>query len=103
MPFKDSEKRRAYDRDRRRIKRVAPTLSPTLLELPAEYREAKATDILAILAEQLVLLREDEDLGTVERARTIASVSSVALKALESANLTGRLEELERILKRRDQ
>ena len=102
MPTKDADKRKAYDRDRKRLKRAKSALSPTLLELPAEYREAKATDILAVLAEQLVLLREDRDIGTIERAKAVASMASVALKALESANVAGRLEELEQILKRRD-
>ena len=102
MPIKDPDKRRAYDRDRKRSKRFSnPTLSPTLLDLCAEYREVKAADILAMVAEQLLLVREDESLKSTDRARCIAYVAGVALKAIESANLAGRIEELERVLKAR--
>ena len=104
MPIKDIEKRRAYDRDRKRAKRSgSPTLSPTLLDLPAEYREAKAETVLGTVMEQLVKLREDEEIGTVERARCVAYVAGVALKAIESANLAGRIADLERVIKSQNQ
>lgn len=103
MPIKDPDQRRAYDRDRKRITRSGdgPTLSPTLLGLPSEYRLTKAKDILAILTEQIEQVRFDEDVKSTERARCVAYVCGVALKAIEAGEVAKRLEELERTLNRR--
>ena len=103
MPYKDEDTRRAYDRDRKRIgrSRDSLTLSPTLLDLPSDFRLTQARDILGILAEQLEIVRNDDDLKSTERARTIASVCSVALKAIEAGDIAKRIEEIERTLKPR--
>lgn len=103
MPIKDPEKRRAYDRDRKRIGRSGqnPTLSPTVLELPAEYRLAKANDILAILTEQLEEVRNDKEVKSTEQARCVGYLCGVALKAIEASDMAQRIADLERTIKKR--
>ena len=102
MPIKDPNHRRAYDRERKRAERSGgPTLSPTLLDLPSEYRLTKAQDVLAILTEQLEAVRNDIEIKSTERARCVAYVCGVALKAIEAGEVAKRLQELERAVKSR--
>ena len=52
------------------------------------------------LEARLAMLKQE--LATVERARCIGYLASVSLKAIEAGNLAARIEELEAILKRRE-
>lgn len=69
--------------------------------VPDEVRVQTARDVLALLEEQINLLRADLGLGTVERARTLGSLAGVALRAVETADLEARLAALESVLKMR--
>jgi hypothetical protein len=51
--------------------------------------------------EQVAAVRSEASAGTIEKARTIGFLASIALKAIEAGDLTGRLEAMEAILKGR--
>jgi hypothetical protein len=70
--------------------------------LTGELRLRKAADVLAILEGQVTVVLEDERLTTAERARLIASLSGVALRAIEASDLAARLEAVEQALARRE-
>ncbi len=46
----------------------------------------------------MLAVLEDEELGTAERARLTATLAGVALRAIEAADLAGRVEALEHVL-----
>jgi hypothetical protein len=60
-----------------------------------------AQDILALLAEQVQAVRDEKEVGVLERARTIGYLAGIALKAVEAADLDARLTALENTLKGR--
>jgi hypothetical protein len=64
-------------------------------------RVATAKDVLTIIESQIVEVLADGELGTAERARTIATLAGVALRAIEQADLAARVEALERALEAR--
>lgn len=101
MPYADEQKRRAYQRDYRRRKRAGETATPAKLALPAEFRLQTALDALELLTEQIALVRADESLGTIERARCIAQLIGVSLRAIEAGDLAARLEAIETVLRER--
>lgn len=98
MPYKDPEERREYQRGRRRGSRVPPGS----VDLPAPFRLRAAEDLVALLEEQIDAVRTDPAAGTLEKARCIGSLITVALRAIEQRDLTVRLEALEAALKRPD-
>ena len=101
MPIADPEKSRTYQREYKRLVRSGSCQTPGQTVVPAEYRLATAADVLAMVGEQAEILMNDEAIGTIERARTIGFLAGVLLKAIEVANLSGRLESLEAALKSR--
>jgi hypothetical protein len=60
-----------------------------------------ARDVLALLEEQIDAVRGEPDAGTLEKARTIGFLAGVALRAVEVADLSARVEAVERVLKGR--
>jgi hypothetical protein len=105
MPYADPEMQRAANREHMRRRRDTQsgtgggTLGPLV---DGESRLARAADVLAVLDGQVTAVLEDQSLGTVERARVIATLSGVALRAIEAADLAGRLEAVERVLAARN-
>jgi hypothetical protein len=67
--------------------------TPTVLQQPA--------DVLALLEEQVNAVRADPLSDPTERARTIGLLAGLALRAMDSRDLTARLEAVERVLKLR--
>jgi hypothetical protein len=57
-----------------------------------------ARDVLALIEAQVGAVLADGELGTTERARTVATLAGLALRAIESGDLAARLEALERHL-----
>ena len=98
MPYSNPERQRAAKADharRSRAARVEPnrrTLGPLV---SGDERLATARDVLALIEGQVVAVLDDDQLGTAERARTIATLAALALRAIESGDLAGRLEALE--------
>lgn len=101
MPFRDPERRREYQRERAQLRRAGRIEAPAKAVLPEPIRVQTARDVLALLAEQINLLRSDLSLGTVERARTLGALAGVALRAVETADLEARLAALESVLELR--
>ena len=101
MPFKDPEARRAYQRERARLRRAGRADAPARAELHAVVRIGTARDVLEVLDEQLNAVRLDGSLGTIERARCIGGRAGVLLRAIETAGLEARMEALEAVLSER--
>ena len=101
MPYKDPSQQRAYDRDYKRLKRGGESLTPSQTLLPADFRLQTAQDAVELLAEQMALVRGDQEAGTIEKARTIGYLIGVALKAIEAGDTVARLEAIESVLKAR--
>ncbi len=49
----------------------------------------------------MAAVRDDPDMGTLERARCIGYLAAVTLKAIEAGDLAARLEAVEAVLKGR--
>jgi hypothetical protein len=101
MPYKDTEKQRAYQRDYGRLRRAGDTQTPRQTPVPTEFRLKTASDVVALLEEQVAAVRDDATLGTVERARTIGYLAATALRAIEAGDMAARVEALEAVLKLR--
>jgi hypothetical protein len=98
MPYADPERQRAAKAEHARRSRSGTprgTLGPLV---SGDERLATARDVLTLIEGQLVAVLADPDLGTTERARTVATLCGLALRAIESGDLAGRLEALERHL-----
>src|SRR6476661_4015600 len=99
MPYKDTERQRAYQRDYGRLRRAGETQTPRQTQVPTEFRLKTAADVVALLEEQVTAVRADTTLGTVERARTIGYLAATALRAIEAGDMAARVEALEAVLK----
>lgn len=101
MSYRDPERKRSYQREYKRLKRTGTCQTPCQTLIPPEFRLRTAMDVLNLVAEQVQAVRADEDANTMEKARTIGFLAGIALRAVEAADLTGRVEALEQILKQR--
>ena len=68
----------------------------------APVRLKTAADMLAVVGQQINAVRADVDAGPREKARLIASLAAVGLKAVQTGNLEARVDMLEAVLKHRD-
>ena len=75
---------------------------PGTTPLPLPFRLQTATDVIDLLQEQVAAVRNEQEAGTLEKARTIGYLAGIALKAIEAGNLAARLEALELVLKQRN-
>ena len=101
MTYADPQQRREYHRDYKRLKRAGSCQTPGQTLVPTEFRLSTAREILNVVAEQIAAVREDPDAGTLEKARTVGYLAGVALKAVEVADLSARVEAVERMFKMR--
>ena len=100
MPFKDPEKHRQYQRDRRAklsaARRAAKALPAPPAGPPAPPVEplplATAADALAVMREQVNAVRAGGDYAA---CRTISYAVAVSLKAIELTDIAARLAVLE--------
>ena len=100
MPYKNPERRRAYDRERKRAERVAVyPLSPT--RVPEGFRVQVIEDVTVLLHEAVNLIQGDEGARGIERGRALLSACAVALRVAEARDVLVRLEELERAVEGR--
>lgn len=100
MPYKEPEKRRAYDRERKRAKRAGGGPASPIRLLP-ELRIRVVEDVTSLLEEAVDLIRHDLEARDLDRGRGLLSACGVALKVVEAGNLVARLEEIETVLNRR--
>src|SRR5204862_3786292 len=101
MPYKDPTTQRDYQREYARMRRSGDCRTPRQTQVPHEFRLKTAADVVAVLEEQVAAVRDDERAGTLEKARCIASVSNVALRAIEAGEIAARVDAIERALKAR--
>jgi hypothetical protein len=101
MPYADPDRAREYQRDYRRMRRAGDECTTTPLPLP--FRLQTAADVLQLLQEQVEAVRADEEAGTLEKARCIAYLAGITLKAIDAGNLAARIEMLETVLKQRNE
>ncbi len=105
MPYSDPETARDYQREYRRMQRSGESTTcttPGTTRLPAEFRLRTASDVLALLDEQVDAVRNETEAGTLEKARCIGYLAAITLKAIEAGNLSARVEALEFVLKNRN-
>jgi hypothetical protein len=101
VPYKDPERMRAYQREYQRMRKAGLNLTPAKTPLPLEFKLQTAQDVIDLLAEQIAAVKQDKEAGTLEKARTVGYLLTIALKAIETANLEARIEALERVLAER--
>jgi hypothetical protein len=78
------------------------SLSIVALVPPEPLPLQQPSDVLALLEEQVNAVRSDVHAEPSERARTLGFLASLALRAMESRDLTARLEAVERVLNLRE-
>ena len=106
MPFKDPEKRRQYQRERRRRERAGiaeiagSQKVPSIPKSKAITRIATVQDVRECLSEQIVRVRNSKA-DTIVKARVIGYLAGVILKAIEVGDLEKRLEAIEKELEDR--
>ena len=101
MPYKDPDKRRAYQREYRRMQRAGSSETPGQTLIPLPFRLKTARDVLALIEEQVNAVRDEPEAGTLEKARAVGYLAGIALKAVEVADLSARVEAVERVLRGR--
>ena len=85
----------------RRVENLEPLRSRLVPQEVVPFE--KPDDVLAVLAEQVQLVRSDAYAEPADRARTLVSLSAIALRAMHERDVEARLEAVERVLKlRRD-
>jgi hypothetical protein len=86
------------------VKRIENLEARPLMRIaPAEVVSLDGPeDVLALLAEQVNEVRANVRADPTERARTLGFLSSLALRAIDSRDITARLEAVERVLKLRE-
>ncbi len=101
MPYKNPERQRAYGAEWRRLQRAGESRTPGRTLLPPAFRLKAASDVVALLEQEVAAVREDSQLGTVERARCIGYLAGISLRAIEAGDLAARLEAVKGTLKAR--
>lgn len=101
MPYKDPDQQRGYKREWARMQRAGECGTPGGTLVPLPFRLRTAHDVLALLGEQVQAVRDEQDAGTLEKARTIGYLAGICLKAIEVGDVAARLEALEAVLKAR--
>ena len=101
MPYRDPEKQRDYQREYKRMQRAGSSQTPGQTLVPLSFRLKTAQDVLALIEEQVNAVREEPEAGTLEKARAVGYLAGIALRAVEAADLSARLEAVEHVLKRR--
>ena len=107
MPYRDPATQREHTRQAvarhraatkgKTVLKTRPNSDPTL----AALRCATIEGILAELEEQLIAVKGDGAVGTVERARCVGFLLGVALRCVEQRDIVARLEQLETIFEQR--
>ncbi len=100
MPYVNLEQRREYDRNYKRQQRTGLRIDNASNLINPQIRIRTAQDVLILLEETINQVKA-ETTDTLIKARCIGFLASITLKAVETANLEGRLEALEETLKLR--
>jgi len=98
MPFKDKEKQREYQRNYQRLRRAGQSPGNRGLEVIRAVKLEQtrtAEGLLRILGGLIGDVLESEQGDVFMKARTVAYVVSVALRAVETSDLETRVSNLE--------
>jgi hypothetical protein len=101
MPYADLERQRAYKRKWMQMRRAGECGTPGGTTLPVSFRVQTAADVLDLLSNEIEAVRGDPEAKTLEKARVVGYLAGIALRAVEVAQLSGRVEALEAVLKAR--
>ena len=101
MPYKSPDKQRQAKAESARRTRAAKRGTCVEPTIPVTVRLQTARDVLALIEDELANVRGDGRLKSAERARTVGYLASIALRAVEQADLAARVESIERALRRR--
>jgi hypothetical protein len=102
MPYANPDRARDYQRDYRRLRRAGETCTtPGTSAIPSAFRLRTSQDVIDLLQGQVAAVLESEA-DAITKARTVAYVAGVSLRAIEAGNLAVRIEALESVLKHRD-
>src|SRR6516162_9533432 len=100
MPYRDCDRARHYQREYRRTRRAGDDCTtPCTTSVPLPFRLQTARDVIDLIEEQVTAVRDEREASTLEKARTIGYLASVALRAIEAGTLAARVEMLEIVLK----
>jgi hypothetical protein len=69
---------------------------------PTPCRFQSAQDVINALQEQVEAVRAEPEAGTLEKARVIGQLASIALQVIEARDIAARLDALEKVLKKRN-
>ena len=106
MPYKDPEKRRAYQRDRdRRDREQGKTnrktrrnqqqfLAQCADPVQAAIRVRSSLEAIALLEKEIAKVQEAKRLGVIARARCIGYLVNTCLRAIETGGLEAQIQAL---------
>ncbi len=82
---------------------MPPSVVPKITHetVPARFRFRTTQDILELLEAQIVAVERDPELGTLDKAKAIGSLSRAALQAKEVLDQSNRVEAIEATLSMR--
>jgi hypothetical protein len=93
MPYADLERQRAYKRGWMQMRRAGECGTPGGTTLPVSFRVQTAADVLDLLSNEIEAVRGDPEAKTLEKARVVGYLAGIALRAVEVAQLSGRVGE----------
>jgi hypothetical protein len=103
MPYRDRNRANDYQREYRRARRSGDSCTiPCTTPIPLPFRLETAADVLALIEEQVEAVRSETEAGTLDKARCIGYLASVALKSIDAGNLAARIESVEAVLASRN-
>ena len=95
MPYKDVEKQRDYKREWQRAQRSGTRRNA---DEPGGTRLQSPDEVLGVLEEQIDTLRRDRRLSSGERARAIAQLATLSLKALEIRDIERKIDDIKSVV-----
>src|SRR5262245_34168449 len=102
MPYANPDHARDYHREYRRLRRAGDLCStPSQTAIPTTFRLQTSQDVIDLLQGQVAAVLGSKA-DAITKARTVAYVASVSLRAIEAGNLAARVEALESVLKHRN-
>jgi hypothetical protein len=88
-------------REYQRQRRAGCAKRSGLAAVPTPFRVETAQQVVALLEEQINLVRADRAASTLAKARCAGYLAAISLRAIEAGNVEARLEALEAVLRER--
>jgi hypothetical protein len=97
MAYADPDRRRSYQREYQRLRRAGLHQTPSQTQLPLEFRLETARDVVDLIQDEIAAVLS-ADVRVLERARTVGYLATIALRAIETADIEARLQAVEAVL-----